>query len=215
MSAEKEKSGRRGRPTLSSGSRPIGGRCVYSVGIVALLSACHASPSRSADSASAEEMTAEVRKLKQDYAALELRLQDVEAERDRLRERAEAAEPSAEQLARDADADHRVSALEEKTSPGGLPVVKLLPVAPSAAEPGAEPSGAEPRPVLRVHGEEPGTVTSGDIDDEPAPAKKHTSRRGGAPSATGNASSMRPAGAAGPAPTESMTRPAAPPRPLP
>ncbi len=143
---------------------------LYLFGIIVVCSACGtAAVPRAPDTASGEE----IKRLRADNAALPQRLDDGEAERDRLREKAEVAAPTAAEAHLAPESD---PASERPPATPGLPIVKLAPSPKSSGSEGVEVEAEAPRPVLRAYGEDEGTVTSGGFDDQP-PARKKSSVR--------------------------------------
>ncbi len=143
---------------------------IYAIVIIGVCSACTpAAVPQAPEAASGEEL----KRLRADNAALQQRLDDVEAERDRLREKAEVAAPTAAEAPLASEPN---SAPERPVANPGLPIVKLAPSLKSSGSEGVEVEGEAPRPVLRAYGEDAGTVTTGGFDDQP-PARKKSSVR--------------------------------------
>ena len=152
---------RAARPT----SRRLAARVAYLLGMILVLGSAACSRTKPP----AEPQVDETPALREQIRSLELKVSDLENERDRLREKLEArAEASSEPNPKHPDDPGSDAAAP---SEGALPVVKL---APEPARDGAAPtaSGEEaPRPILRAYGEEEGRVIL-DGEADVATAKK-------------------------------------------
>lgn len=163
---------------LQRTSASVGHSWSYLLGIIGILSGCAGSVPPP-ESLSVSE--AEWGQLRADNASLEQRVQDLEAERDRLRAKLASLEPASEAgeavVQPNEPEPAPVSAESEALTlqdVSALPVVKLTPGAlPQKGLLAAVEEELEAaRPVLRAYGEEEGTVTQGRLADETKPGKK-------------------------------------------
>lgn len=146
-------------------SRRLAARVPYLFGMILVLATTACSRTKPPAEPQADETPA----LREQIRSLELKVSDLENERDRLREKLEArAETAAEPTPKHPDDPASDGAAPAE---GALPVVKL---APEPAREGAQPvASAEeaPRPILRAYGEEEGRVIL-DGEADVAAAKK-------------------------------------------